>query len=266
MPKKEKDKKKKKEVIRKKDDEKKVIKKPQASQKKTFRGKKYLEMKKMINSSQLYSPMDAIELAKKLSFAKFGGSLEVHLNLGVDTKKPEQMVRGTVNLPSGLGKVKKIIFLGMDEKDQKDATNAGAIKSGGEDLIEEILNGFLDFDVVVATPNIMPKITKLARILGPKGLMPTPKAGTVSTNPAQTISELNKGKLIFKVDKLGIIHCGIGKISFEKEALYENLSALFMEVKKLKPVGQKGVYFKSLSLAPTMGPSVKVDMTSLIGK
>ncbi|GAB4141342.1 MAG: 50S ribosomal protein L1 [Patescibacteria group bacterium] len=255
----------KKSAMKKKDEDKKIS-RGIASQKKVFRGKKYKEVKKFVDTSKVYQPLEAIEIAKKVSFAKFGGSLEVHLRIGVDTKKPEQMVRGTVNLPNGLGKVKRIVFLGLDEKDQKDALNAGAIKSGGEDLIEEINNGFIDFDVVVATPNIMPKITKLARILGPKGLMPTPKAGTVSTNPVQTISELNKGKLIFKVDKLGIIHAAIGKISFDSNALLENLIAFFLEVKRLKPVGQKGIYFKSLSLAPTMGPSVRVDMTSLIGK
>ncbi|MCL2485499.1 MAG: 50S ribosomal protein L1 [Endomicrobia bacterium] len=221
-------------------------------------GKKLNESAKLVDKNKTYSLAEATELVKQTAKAKFDETVELHIKLGIDPKQSDQIVRGTVLLPNGTGKSKRVAVLAKGEK-QKEASNAGADSVGSDDLIEEISKGKLDFDVLVATPDIMKDLSKVAKILGPKGLMPNPKSGTVTFDVGQTVTELKKGRVEYKNDAYGIIHCPVGKASFDKEKLAENIRALFEAVSKAKPSSSKGQYIKSVSISSTMGPGIYVD-------
>jgi len=221
------------------------------------KGKKYVEAAKLIDAKKIYGTEEAMELAKKSSTTKFDGSVEVHLRLGIDPKKSDQQVRGTVVLPHGSGKTRKVIAFVSGDK-EKEAKEAGADLIGNEETIDTIAkSGKIDFDVAVATPDMMPKLAKAAKVLGPKGLMPNPKSDTVGTNVAKMVSELKKGKLAFKTDDYGIVHTVIGKVSFDAKALAENYETLLDVIRKAKPSASKGVYLKSVTVATTMGPAIR---------
>jgi large subunit ribosomal protein L1 len=222
-------------------------------------GKKYLEVTKLIDPNKEYSLEEAIDLLIKTSITKFDASCEMHLNLAVDPKFADQMVRSMVSLPHGIGKEVRVIAFVTDDK-VKSALAAGAVKAGLDDLMEEVTKGFLDFDVAVATPDVMKNLGKIAKVLGPKGLMPNIKSGTVTEDVTKTIEEMKKGKIEFKTDKQGIVHSIFGKVSFGKEKLLENANALLKAVLEAKPSGVKGTYIKSIFLTTTMGPSVKITL------
>ena len=230
------------------------------------RGKKYLNALKLVDKEKTYSLSDAIKKVKEIADVtkrNFDQTVEMIFRLGVDPKYADQMVRGSVVLPHGLGKELKVLVITQGEK-VKEAEEAGADYVGGEDLINKILNeGWTDFDVVIATPDMMPKVAKLGRILGPRGLMPNPKVGTVTTDVKKAVSEAKKGRVEFKVDKAGNLHIPIGKVSFDESKLYENALAVYDTVLKLRPSGIKGQYMKNLVVKATMDPSVKVDLISL---
>ena len=201
---------------------------------------------------------EAVPLMQKVKFAKFDETVEMALRLGVDPKHADQMVRGTVVLPHGLGKSKKVLAIAGGEK-QREATEAGADHVGGEEMVDKIQGGFMDFDAVVATPDMMRAVGKLGKVLGPRGLMPNPKTGTVTMNIAQAVKEIKAGKVEFRVDKTGIIHAPVGKISFPAQSLIENTHALVDSVVKAKPSAAKGKYLKSVTMSSTMGPGITID-------
>ena len=205
---------------------------------------------------------EAVPLMQKVKFAKFDETVELAMRLGVDPKHADQMVRGTVVLPHGLGKSKKVLAIAGGDK-QREATEAGADHVGGEEMVDKIQGGFMDFDAVVATPDMMRAVGKLGKVLGPRGLMPNPKTGTVTPNIAQAVREIKAGKVEFRVDKTGIIHAPVGKLSFGVEKLKDNADALIGAVIKAKPSAAKGKYVKALSLSSTMGPGIKVDESHL---
>ena len=231
------------------------------------RGKKYLEALKLVDKNKLYSLEEAIDTLKKMEEVlqrKFDETVELVFKLGVDPRYADQMVRGSVVLPHGLGKELKVLVITQGEK-VKEAEEAGADYVGGEDIINKILNeNWLDFDVVIATPDMMPKVAKLGRILGPRGLMPNPKVGTVTQNVGKAVEEAKKGRVEFKVDKTGNLHIPIGKISFDKQKLVENALEVIETVQKLRPSGLKGQYIKNAVLKTTMSPSVRLDIASII--
>lgn len=211
---------------------------------------------------KLYTNLEeAIQILKETGTTKFVESVELHANLNIDPKYADQQLRTTVTLPHGIGKQVKIAVLTNDENFEE-ATQAGADIVGNEELIENITNGIIDFDLLIATPNMMPKLAKLGRVLGPKGLMPSPKSGTVSSTLNATLTDFKKGKFEYKADKTGIVHVTIGKVDFSESQLLENLQALYNSIEKNRPAGVKGKYFKSLFLCTTMGPSIKLDLTS----
>ena len=211
---------------------------------------------------KLYTNLEeAIQVLKETGTTKFVESVELHANLNIDPKYADQQLRTTVTLPHGIGKQVKIAVLTNDENFEE-ATQAGADIVGNEELIENITNGIIDFDLLIATPNMMPKLAKLGRVLGPKGLMPSPKSGTVSSTLNATLTDFKKGKFEYKADKTGIVHVTIGKVDFSETQLVENLQALYNSIEKNRPAGVKGKYFKSLFLCTTMGPSIKLDLTS----
>ena len=211
---------------------------------------------------KLYANLEqAIQVLKETGTTKFVESVELHANLNIDPKYADQQLRTTVTLPHGIGKQVKIAVLTNDENFEE-ATQAGADIVGNEELIENITNGIIDFDLLIATPNMMPKLAKLGRVLGPKGLMPSPKSGTVSSTLNATLTDFKKGKFEYKADKTGIVHVTIGKVDFSETQLVENLQALYNSIEKNRPAGVKGKYFKSLFLCTTMGPSIKLDLTS----
>lgn len=221
--------------------------------------KRYKELKSQIDAAKSYSVEEAVDLVKKTATTKFDSSVEVHIRLGIDPKKSDQQVRATVTLPHGIGKTKKVAAFVANAEKEKEAKDAGAEIVGGEDLINEIAKtGKYDFEIAVATPDMMPKMAKVAKVLGPKGLMPSPKNETVTTNLAKTIGELRKGKIAFKADDTANVHQVVGKASFTKEQLAENLNAFMEAVRKAKPPSSKGVYLMSVTLTSTMGPGVKV--------
>lgn len=223
-----------------------------------FRGKKYKKMAESFDRNQAYDLKAAIEILKK-SELKFDQTVEVHFNLGVDPKHSDQVVRGTVVLPHGTGrKVRVLVF--CKDNNIEIAKNAGADYAGGADLVQKIQEGWLDFDAVVATPDMMPVISKVARVLGPRGMMPSPKAGTVTVNVAQTVKELKAGKISYRVDKGANVHAPVGKLSFTADQLVENTKAVIDSVVKNKPQSSKGTYIKSLTLTATMAPGIKLDM------
>jgi large subunit ribosomal protein L1 len=228
-------------------------------------GKKYQEVSKLVDKSRAYSPEEAVELAKKASYAKFDETVELHLKMGVDPRSADQQVRGVVLLPNGLGKKTRVLVFTQGEGVRL-AQEAGADYAGADELIKQIEGGWLDFDVSIATPDVMPKVAKLGRILGRRGLMPNPKSGTVvqPQDLARVVSEARKGRAEFRLDRTAIIHMGIGKISFDKDKLLENLAAAIDAIVRARPGGSKGQYIKSASLSTAMGPGIKLDITSML--
>ena len=223
-----------------------------------FRGKKYKKIAESIDRAKAYGLKEAIEILKK-SELKFDQTVEVHFNLGVDPKHSDQVVRGTVVLPHGTGRQVRVLVFCKDNNLEV-AKNAGADYAGGADLVQKIQEGWLDFDAVVATPDMMPVISKVARVLGPRGMMPSPKAGTVTVNVAQTVKELKAGKISYRVDKGANVHAPVGKLSFTVDQLAENAKSVIDSVVKNKPQTSKGTYIKSLTLTATMAPGIKLDM------
>jgi large subunit ribosomal protein L1 len=214
--------------------------------------------------NKVYSSLDeAIQILKETATAKFVESVELHANLNIDPKYADQQLRTTVTLPHGIGKQVRIAVLTNDENFDE-ARKAGADIVGNDELIENMTKGTIDFDLLIATPNMMPKLAKLGRVLGPKGLMPSPKSGTVTSTLEATLMDFKKGKFEYKADKTGIVHVTIGKISFTQDHLIENLQAIYNSIEKNRPSGVKGKYFKSLSICTTMGPSIKLDLNSLL--
>ena len=229
-----------------------------------FRGKNYKESAKLVDKANLYDPMEAFDLVIKTSKAKFDETVELHIKLGVDSRHADQQVRGAIVLPHGTGKTRKVLVFCKDERVQE-ALDAGADFAGGQDLVTKIqTENWFDYDVVVATPDMMGVVGSLGKVLGPKGLMPTPKAGTVTPNIAQAVKEIKAGKIEYRLDKTNIIHCPIGKVSFGTEKLYDNFSALVGAVIKAKPAAAKGQYIRSCVTASTMGPGVKINQAKLI--
>ena len=223
-----------------------------------FRGKKYKKIAESFDRNQAYDLKAAIEILKK-SELKFDQTVEIHFNLGVDPKHSDQVVRGTVVLPHGTGRSVRVLVFCKDNNLEV-AKNAGADYAGGADLVQKIQEGWLDFDAVVATPDMMPVISKVARVLGPRGMMPSPKAGTVTVNVAQTVKELKAGKISYRVDKGANVHAPVGKLSFTVDQLAENAKSVIDSVVKNKPQSSKGTYIKSLTLTATMAPGIKLDM------
>jgi len=227
-------------------------------------GKKYSEARKQVDRTVLYDPVDALELVKKVAPARFDETVEVAVRLGVDPRHADQQVRGAVVLPHGTGKTRKVLVFARGEK-AGEAEEAGADYVGAEELVTKIQEGWLDFDVAIATPDVMSLVGKIGRILGPKGLMPNPKTGTVTFDVAQAVREAKAGKIQYRVDKAGIIHAPIGRVSFETEKLVENLRTLVEALIRAKPPAAKGQYIRGISVSSTMGPGVKVNAQKLIG-
>ena len=221
-------------------------------------GKRFDALIKDLDRAKLNTLEEAAALVKKCATAKFDESVELHVRLGVDPKQADQQVRGTVGLPHGLGKSKKVAVVVRGEK-QKDAQAAGADMVGAEDLIDQIAKGFTDFDVLVATPDMMKDLSKLGKVLGPKGLMPNPKSGTVTMDVAKTVKELKAGRVEYKVDDYGIIHVPVGKASFEPAKIAGNARTVLEALLKAKPSASKGIYMMSVTLSSTMGPGIKLD-------
>jgi large subunit ribosomal protein L1 len=221
------------------------------------RGKKYQEAVKLIDKNKVYEVNEAIDLVKKAASAKFDETVEAAFRLGVDPKRADQQIRGAVVLPHGTGKVQRVLVFAKGEK-AKEAEAAGADYVGDADLISKIQGGWFDFDVVVATPDMMGEVGKLGRVLGPKGLMPNPKTGTVTFDVTKAVNEIKAGKIEYRVDKAGNIHAPIGKVSFDADKLAENLAALTEALNRAKPAAAKGVYMKNVTISSTMGPGVRV--------
>lgn len=225
------------------------------------KGKKYVEAAKLVDRTKAYEVSEALELVKKTSFVKFDASVEVAFRLGVDPRKNDQQIRGAVVLPNGTGKTQRVLVFAKGEK-AKEAENAGADYVGDQDLINKIQQGWFDFDVVVATPDMMSEVGKLGRILGGKGLMPNPKAGTVTFDVARAVQEIKAGKIEFRMDRAGQVHAPIGKVSFTNEQLAENFTALIEALNRAKPAAAKGIFLRNISISSTMGPGVRVNAQS----
>jgi large subunit ribosomal protein L1 len=224
-------------------------------------GKKYAAAKARVQPRP-YALGDAVKLVRDVKFAKFDESVDIAMLLGVDPKRADQMVRGTVVLPHGTGKSKRVAVIAGGDK-QREAQEAGADHVGAEDLVEKIQGGFLEFEALVATPDMMRHVGKLGKTLGPKGLMPNPKAGTVTTDVAKAVREIKAGKVEFRVDKTSIIHASIGKTSFDEKKLAENAETFIRAVQRAKPPAAKGKYFRTVSVSSTMGPGVEIDTSSI---
>lgn len=222
------------------------------------RGKKFIESRKKIEPGERYALIEAAELVVSTASAKFDETVDAAIRLGVNPQHADQMVRGSVVLPNGLGKSVRVLVFAKGEK-EKEALDAGADMVGSDDIIEKIKGGWIEFDRVIATPDMMGSVGKLGKILGPRGLMPNPKVGTVTFDVARAVNELKSGKVEFRVEKAGIVHCPVGKVSFGSDKLSENISALLEAIIKLKPASSKGTYLKGISISTTMGPGVKVD-------
>jgi large subunit ribosomal protein L1 len=226
-------------------------------------GKKYLEAVKLVDRDRLYPPDEAAELVKQTSTVKFDASIEVHLRLGVDPRHADQMVRGTVVLPHGTGKAVRVAVFAQGDKAQE-ALRAGADEVGAEDLVKRIEAGWLEFDVALAAPDTMGMVGRLGKILGRRGLMPNPKAGTITFDLERAVREVKSGRVEFKVDKAGIIHTAIGRSSFDAEAIAANLTTLVDAVNRARPAGAKGQYLKTLTITSTMGPGIRVDVPAVL--
>lgn len=224
------------------------------------KGKKYIEAAKAVDPTKQYTPEEAVDLLKKIDFAKFDETVEVAYRLNVDPKQADQQIRGAVVLPNGTGKTAKVIVFAQGDQ-AKAAEDAGADIVGAEDLVQKIQDGWLDFDVAVATPPMMAQVGRLGRVLGPKGLMPNPKTGTVTMDTAKAVKDIKAGQVAYRVDKAGIIHAPIGKKSFDADKLLENFKAMNDIVLKARPASTKGIYIKSLTLTSTMAPGIKVNPT-----
>ncbi|HAA3170513.1 TPA_asm: 50S ribosomal protein L1 [Listeria monocytogenes] len=226
------------------------------------KGKKYQDTLKQIDANKVYTAEEAVELAKKIDFAKFDATVEVAFRLGVDPKKADQQIRGAVVLPNGTGKTQRVLVFAKGEK-AKEAEAAGADYVGESEFVEKINQGWFDFDVIVATPDMMGEVGKLGRVLGPKGLMPNPKTGTVTMDVTKAVNEIKAGKVEYRVDKAGNVHAAIGKVSFDAAKLVENFRTVNDVLQKAKPAAAKGTYVKNLSVTTTFGPGIKVDPASL---
>jgi large subunit ribosomal protein L1 len=222
------------------------------------RGKQYLESTKKIDKQVLHSPTEAIDLVKQASYAKFDETIEVHFNLGIDPRHADQQIRGTLSLPHGTGKSIRIAVIAQGEKIME-AKEAGADEVGADDLIEKIQGGWFEFDLLIATPDMMSKVGRIGRLLGPKGLMPSPKSGTVTADIKSAVPEFKAGKIEYRNDKTGIIHLPIGKKSFDDKAIYDNYLAVYDVIHKAKPAKAKGVYMRSITICSTMGPGVRIE-------
>jgi large subunit ribosomal protein L1 len=228
-------------------------------------GKRYQDLAKLVDRTRAYPPAEAVALAKETSTVKFDPSVEAHLRLGVDPRHADQMVRGTVVLPHGTGKIVRVAVFAQGEKAQE-ALHAGADEVGAEDLVKKIEAGWLEFDVAIATPDTMGQVGRLGRILGRRGLMPNPKAGTVTFDIERAVKEVKGGRVEFKVDKGAIVHVPVGKASFEEQQLLENLAMLVDAVNRAKPSGAKGTYLRTLTIATTMGPGIRVDIPGILAE
>jgi large subunit ribosomal protein L1 len=226
------------------------------------KGKKYTDAAKRFDRDQLFTPAEAVELVKGMGTAAFDESVELAMRLGVDPRKADQIVRGTVALPSGTGKDVRVAVFATGEA-AAEARAAGADHVGGEELATEVEGGMLDFDIAISTPDLMPLVGKLGRVLGPRGLMPNPKTGTVTTDVGKAVGEFKGGKVEYRTDRYGNVHVPIGKLSFSSEDLQANFTAVLDEVQRAKPASAKGRYLKKISLSPTMGPSVRIDTNRL---
>ena len=222
------------------------------------RGKKGIAAAAAVDRERLYSPLEAVRLAREVAPADFDETVEAHFRLGIDTRQADQAVRGSISLPRGTGKTVRVAVFAQGDK-AREAEEAGADVVGADDLVERITGGFLDFDATVATPDMMSKVGRLGKILGTRGLMPNPKLGTVTMDVGRVVRELKAGRVEYRADKFGIVHVGIGKKSFEPEALIENYGTLLDEILRVKPASSKGRYIKSITIATTMGPGIKVD-------
>ncbi len=226
------------------------------------KGKQYIKEKARIDRNKRYDLGEGLRLVSECSYAHFDESVDVAIRLGVDPRKADQMVRGSVLLPHGTGRTIRVLVFAKGQK-EKEAIDAGADYAGGDELIEKISGGWLDFDKAIATPDMMSSVGKLGKILGPRGLMPNPKVGTVTFDIEKTVKEIKSGKVEFKVEKAGIVHVAVGKVSFGVEKLLENIRALLEVIVRAKPSTSKGVYLKSIALSTTMGPGVKIDPISV---
>jgi len=224
-------------------------------------GKKYRAAATQVEKSRLYSPHEAIDLLKKISYSAFDGTVEVHMHLGVDPRHADQMVRGTAVLPHGTGRTVRVLVFAQGDK-AREAEEAGADYVGAQDLVQRIDGGWLDFDVAVATPDMMGQVGRLGRILGPRGLMPNPRSGTVTFDVGRTVRDVKGGRVEFRVDRTALVHVPIGKVSFEDHRLLENLSTLMDAIVAAKPSGAKGTYIRSVHLAATMSPGIRLDPTA----
>lgn len=217
-----------------------------------------------IEKGKVYTLEQAAALVKEVNTTKFNASVDVHIRLGVDPRKPDQALRGTVSLPHGTGKTKTVLVLCSPDKEAA-AKEAGADFVGLDEYLEKINGGWTDIDIIIATPSVMPKLGRLGKILGPRNLMPNPKSGTVTENVADAVREVKKGKISFKIDKFGIIHTSVGRVSFDPTQLYDNAKEMITTLAKMKPSTAKGIYFKSIFVATTMSPSIEVDIKSIPG-
>jgi len=217
-----------------------------------------------VDSSKLYALTEAAALVKEVNTTKFDSSVDLHVKLGVDPRKPDQAIRGSVSLPHGTGRVKRILVLCSPDKEEE-AKQAGADYYGLNEYVDKILAGWTDIDVIIATPNVMAQVGKLGRILGPRGLMPNPKTGTITPNVAAAVEEVKKGKIDFKVDKYGIIHASVGRVSFSPEKIAENAIELMHTLARMKPTASKGVYIKSIYMASTMSPGIAIEPKTIKG-
>ncbi|MBI2373745.1 MAG: 50S ribosomal protein L1 [Deltaproteobacteria bacterium] len=227
------------------------------------RGKKYLAKVEKVDRNKRYSPIDAMKLVKELSTAKFEETVDVAVRLGVDPRHADQMIRGAVVLPHGVGKTKRVAVFCRGDK-QKEAREAGADAIGAEDLVQKVQEGFLDFDVAIATPDMMALVGRLGRVLGPRGLMPNPKTGTVTTEIGKAVSDSKGGKVQYRTEKAGIVQCPIGKVSFDPEKLLANFSTVLEALARAKPSSAKGTYMRSVTVSSTMGPGIKVDSSDYV--